>query len=337
MQQFFSTHRLRLFAVAFAGLLLGASCQTPTPTSNTNNSVQPIRNTNTITNATNTTNANKNANAVVGDWVPDRTGPWDGSIHAVTSADGSTFDSTPVTISSEAGVPNLLRRSDGTLVLTYQYFSLTEESEFDVIAYQTSSDDGDTWSDRQFIQFDDVPGTIETDKQPMDPTLVELPDGRLRLYFTFHDPANAYAALYSATTPDDQLSSTFVVEQTPALALTDAGLLDPAVVYFAGQWHHYTWNGESDHNYHSVSDDGLQFTLQDDITLPMDFLGQVVVTANGLKFYGTGSDGIVSASSVDGYTWTMDDIDYLRGADPGVAELSDGSYLMIYTSLNFNL
>lgn len=318
-----------LSAVAVSMIILGASCSSTVTNTNTSvNAVVPTRNLNT--NSTVST-------AEVGSWVPDRTGPWDGSISAVTSTDGLNFSATATTISTEAGVPNLVKLSDGTIVLTYQFFSLTNEDEFDVIAYQTSDDDGNTWSDRGLIAFDDLPGAIDANKQPMDPTLVQLEDGRLRLYFTYHEQGKAHPALYSATTEDDQITSTFIVEPTPALESTEANLLDPAVVYFDGQWHHYTWNDASDDNYHSVSDDGLHFTLEDDIPLPMDFLGQVVTTDEGLRFYGTGKGHVVSASSTDGYTWTMDTGDRVQGADPGVVQLDNGNYLMIYTSLNFNL
>lgn len=312
-------HITSLTILLTGGLFLGASCSTPTTTTNTNTVV--INN-----NTTNTT----------GDWVPDKQGPWDGSIQTATSTDGLNFTATGDVLSEQAGVPNLLQLADGTLVLLYQYFSFVNEAEFDVIAYSTSSDNGSTWSDRAILQFSGLPTPIDADKKPMDPTLVQLPDGRLRLYFTFHAQGNIKPALYSATTADDQLSSTFVVESTPALMSNTANLLDPAVIYYKDQWHHYTWSMESDYNYHSISDDGEQFTMQDDIELPMDFLGQVIVTDDGLRFYGTGKGEIVSASSSDGYTWTMDDGSRERGADPGVLQLSDGSYLMVYTALNFN-
>jgi len=42
-----------------------------------------------------------------------------------------------------------------------------------------------------------------------------------------------------------------------------------------------------------------------------------------------------SAFSVEGYTWTMDAgtrVDF--GADPGVAKLPDGTYIMMYTDMS---
>ncbi|NBS41215.1 hypothetical protein EBS80_00965, partial [bacterium] len=87
---------------------------------------------------------------------------------------------------------------------------------------------------------------------------------------------------------------------------------------------------------HSTSSDGLTFALSDDISLPMDFLGQVVPVGEGLRFYGTGQGSVVSASSADGETWTMDAGSRAPGADPAVSMLDDGTYLMVYTAANFN-
>ncbi len=250
-----------------------------------------------------------------------------------TSSDGLTFEEGTFVL-EHAGVPNLLLTSSGTLILTYQLFSFEDEEMFDVIAYSTSEDDGKTWTDPQKITFENLPAAVGSGKVPMDPTLVETEDGALRLYFTYHAKGAQKPALYSATADDGEISSSFVVEETPALSV-DAMLLDPAVVLFDGNWHHYTWQMESDDNYHSVSDDGLSFTLEENINLPMDFLGQVIAVDDGLRFYGTGK-GVVSAFSSDGYSWEMDDGTRIQGADPGVQELEDGTFVMVYTSMNFN-
>ncbi len=298
--------------------LLGAGCTNP---STTPNDVQ-------------VTISNESNQAEVTDWYPTTQGPWDGAIHIATSTDGLNFQQGGVLL-EQAGVPNLLRLADGTLILTYQYFSPDSESLFDVIAYSVSNDNGTHWSTTIPVALAGLPTGLDSKKHPMDPTLVQLADGRLRLYFTYHAQGNKTAALYTATAPDDKIDSIFQVDATPAL-MTDSNLLDPAVVYFDGAWQHYTWQDGSDENYHSTSTDGTSFTLQDNITLPMDFLGQVITTDEGLRFYGTGKGGVVSAVSTDGSDWTMEAGQRIQGADPAVQRLADGSYVMVYTSLNFN-
>lgn len=265
------------------------------------------------------------------DWTaPTSQGPWDGSISMATSEDGVYFEKQKV-LFERSGVPNLLKLESGDLILTYQYFSDNSKDMFDVIAYSVSDDNGETWSDTKAIEFEGVPSPAHPGKVPMDPSLVQLEDGRLRIYFTYHAEGNKSAALYSATTDDEQIDSIFTVEETPGLIVSE-NLLDPAVVFFEGLWHHYSWKDKSELNYHSTSEDGLTFTRQDDIELDMDFLGQVIPFESGLKFFGTGGTAI----SKDGYAWEMLNEKPIQGADPGVQQLEDGSYIMVYTSMNFN-
>lgn len=268
-------------------------------------------------------------------WVPDidTKGPWDGSLYLTTSSDGLTFEEGTFVL-EHAGVSNLLLTSSGQLILLYQFFSFEDKDMFDVIAYSISDDGGKTWSSPIAITFQALPEPV-IGKVPMDPTLVETEDGTLRLYFTYHAKGAKQAALYSATAANGEITSPFVVKQTPALSV-DGTLLDPAVVYFDGKWHHYSWRMETDDNYHSVSDDGVSFRLEDDINLSMDFLGQVIPFEDGVRFYGTGKGGVLSAFSSDGYTWEMDARSRIQGADPGIQQLADGTYVMVYTSFNFN-
>lgn len=303
-------------------VLMGASCSEQTATQQKSNS--------TVINA--------NQVAVEGSWVPNTKGPWDGAIYATTSTDGLEFTGQQL-LFSQAGVPNLLRLADNTLILTYQYFSSTNEDMFDVITYSISEDNGVTWSDTTKVTFENLPSPLDPAKHPMDPTLVQLSDGRLRLYFTYHAKGNKTAALYSATTADDQITSPFVTHATPALVVNEANLLDPAVVYFNGLWHHYSWSMDSENNYHSTSSDGVNFTRQADVSLnqSMDFLGQVIQINRFLRFYGTGGSGIISAVSEDANQWQAEPGTRVpQGADPAVQQLPDSSYLMVYTSMNFN-
>jgi hypothetical protein len=163
--------------------------------------------------------------------------------------------------------------------------------------------------------------------------LVQLEDGSYRLYYTYHPPGKKYPGLYSAHS--DTLDTPFKSEG-PQLE-TNKMILDPAVIYFNGAWHHYTVrhnekSGGKFVNVHSTSTDGQNFKLQDDIPLEFQFLGQVIEDKGTLRFYGSG-DGVESATSSDGYIWTKDPDRRTLGADPGIAKLPDESYLMIYTKL----
>lgn len=263
------------------------------------------------------------------DWVPQTYGAWDGVLYTATSSDGLKF-SPGEKILEYAGVPNLLRLDDDSLVMIYQYFSRETEAMFDVIAYSLSTDGGVSWSDPSLVNIAELPEPLDGNKKPMDPTLVAGDDGSLRLYFTYHAKGSANAALYVAVAEDGDMSSPFVVQSSPSLSVERINLLDPAVMYYNGLWHHYSWIDGSDNNYHSTSRDGLVFTRSADISLPMDFLGQVIPTTGGMRFYGTARGSVATAFSSDGSKWTMDEGDIIAGVDPGIQQLADGSYLLVY-------
>ncbi len=262
--------------------------------------------------------------------------PWDGSIYMATSKDGLNFEDSKLFI-DRAGVPNLLLTSKGTLIATFQYFTFAEQEMFDVIAYTVSHDSEKTWKPVNKIGFEGK--GFEPEKigpgspNPVDPTLVELEDGTFRLYFTFHPIGSQYPTLFSARSTS--LDTLFKVEGQQLD--TNRMILDPALIQYKGLWHHYTvLHGEkidNKHvNVHSTSPSGLNFEQHDDILLEFQLLGQVIEDDGKLRFYGSG-EGVKSATSIDGYDWSIDPGTRVDGADPGVAKLPDKSYLIIYTKL----
>jgi hypothetical protein len=264
------------------------------------------------------------------------TGPWNEDVYIAYSEDGLTFTGDKLFV-PHAGVANLLLTSNGTLIAIMQYFSFTNEAYFDKIAYTISDDDGLTWSPLTAIKFEGLRDPAKGSPNAVDPTLVQLEDGTFRLYFTFQNPGDGFPQLYSATA--DTIDGIFVVEGKQLT--TDEIVLDPTVIYYNGIWHHYTTTQTPPQNgiftnVHSTSTTGLDFTRQADITLPMSMLGGILEDNGVLRFYGCWN-GIKSATSNDGFAWTMDTgTRVAQGADPGIAKLPDGSYLMIYTHMGDN-
>ena len=257
-------------------------------------------------------------------WAPTgvHSPPWEHSIYLASSGDGLTFIGERFFV-QHAGVPNLLLTNDDKIVATFQYFSYEEETLFDRIVYTVSDDYGQTWSPVKPIKFDT---RYDKGSPPVDPTLVQLGDGRYRLYYTFQEPGTQYAALYSS-------SSTIldgVFDDEGVQLSTTSMLLDPAVVFYDGMWHHYTVNHEGSGSLHSVSSDGLGFTLEENILSDYQFLGGAIVDDGKLMFYGTGN-GVVLAESDDGYVFRKVKEGVADGADPGIVKLPDGSYLIVYT------
>lgn len=269
-------------------------------------------------------------------------GPWHSAMYIATSEDGLEFENEKLFL-EHSGVPNLITTSDGKLIATFQYFSFQNQELFDVISYSVSEDNGTTWSPVRRVEINGLDAG-DANMRPSDtpnacdPTLVELEDGTFRLYFTHHPQGSQVPQMYSAKA--DSIDSIFESEGPQLDA--DLAVLDPAVVNFKGTWHHYTTYHESmdleneepeegglERSVHSTSDTGLNFTRQDDILMEMSFLGDVIEVDGQLRFYG----GEHSAVSDDGFTWTMEEGSRVEGSDPGVAQLSDGSFVIIYTAV----
>lgn len=266
-------------------------------------------------------------------WVPEQAGPWDQDIYVYDSDDGLKFTERAV-IAEHAGVPHIMQAKSGTVIAVYQYFSWTEEAKFNVFAYSKSADLGATWDGPHVLQLKDMPEAVAPQASPVDPTIVELDDGSLRLYFTFHLMGNKSPVCVSAKAAS--ISDPFVYEEGVRIEVADTMVLDPAVVYFKGVWHYFApenpMSGPSTLNLHATSTDGLTFEMQDKIDLGGPrMLGSAIAVDGGLRFYGTGQGGpgAISAFSEDGFNWKLDDGDRGAHGDPGVVKLSNGKFLLL--------
>lgn len=257
-------------------------------------------------------------------------GPWHNDLYITTSTDGLTFTNEKFFV-SHAGVPNIIQRSTGELIATFQYFSYVNEGLFDKIVYTISEDGGETWSKIKMVEFSGLSGD-NMGPTPADPTLVELEDGRLRLYFTYQKPGDSFPGLYSATA--DSIDGTF--QSDGKQLFVDEMVLDPAVIKFNGTWHHFTTyheqNPGNNRNFHSTSSTGLNFSKQTDVVSNMSFLGDVIEVDGKLRFYGSGN-GVEMVTSADGNIWSAPVSTGVDGADPGVVYINGDGYLMIYTGL----
>lgn len=269
-------------------------------------------------------------------WIPNVEGggnPWYQDLMIATSEDGLTFTEGELFL-PHAGVGHLLLTDDDELIATFQYFSYTNEELFDKICYSISEDYGETWSAVKLLNIDmPTDSGFMVGPNAVDPTLMQLEDGSFRLYFTYEKHGDGGPTLYSASSKTiDGLFEWEGRQLDP-----NGTILDPAVIYFDNTWHHYTTNhdqfgGDTVDNIHSTSKTGQDFEQQDDISIGMSMLGDVIEFEDGLRFY-SGAD---TAFSEDGYEWEVDGSGIMEGADPGVAGLPDGSYIAIYTGGSSN-
>lgn len=270
-------------------------------------------------------------------------GPWNNDVivYRVT-AEGkaeklSAFD--------RAGVPTLARLGDGRLLAAFQHFPADDERHFDRVAASFSSDEGKTWTKPQPIEVD---GMEQGLARPFDPTLVPLPDGRVRLYFTSNRSRQfrlSTPQIYSAISTDG-LHYTF--EPGVRFGVEGRIVIDCAVVLHQGVFHLYSPdNGtvesfeenEQQHRpppagraYHATSPDGLNFIRADDVTLNDDsrWLGNAQSDGRTITFFGTGR-GVFTATSLDGSQWQSVGHWAIPGADPGAAVGKEGGWIVLVT------
>ncbi len=283
----------------------------------------------------------------------DTPGPWDQDVWVYRSNPDGIVE--PVVTFERAGVPTMARLKDGRIIAAYQHFPKDDQRNFDRVAVRFSSDDGKTWTAPQPIVVDGMGDALA---RPFDPSLVPLPDGRVRLYFTSNDRRNpAFAmsppAIYSAISQDG-IHYTF--EPGVRFAIEGRITIDCAATLHEGVFHLFVPDngtpGEMEASqqrrepprggkgYHAISKDGLSFERLDDVSLDggnIHWLGNAQCVDGQIIFIGTGSlkargqGGIWMAASIDGKTWEPLDAPVLRGADPAAVKTAEGGWILAVT------
>ncbi len=258
------------------------------------------------------------------------------SLYLYRSIDGTTFGE-PVFLIDSSDVPSLVRDASGKLFCVFQHFKGRVVGR---MAVMTSSDNGRTWTSPLLINPSGLTGSVE--RKGFDPTITVTPDGKYRLYFS-HCPGtlllDSTCDTYSAISSDGLRFDT-----EPGVRMDDPtrAVIDPAVLYFNGQWH-YTAPVDPQIGggaRHAVSSDGLNFTLIDSIgqVAPgtpnhYKWTGNLMKDNNKMRFYGFG-DGVNNnliwwAESTDGSHWSAYTFTNIQGKDPAVVKLGNNEYLMI--------
>lgn len=257
---------------------------------------------------------------------PRPAGPWNRDLYILHSIDGTKFGERKL-FAERAGVPCLTQDARGRLVAVFQWFPFERRESFDKIAVAFSEDGGRTWTEPRTVEFSQLPAEYE---RQFDPTIVHLADGRLRLYFT-SNPEQEQTAIYSAISDDGLL---FTFEPGLRFGVEGEGVVDCAVTKLADAWHLFApIGGQRGRAYHAVSKDGLNFERKEDVSVPGrgTWIGNVVALAQGMKFYGSGPEGVWAATSADGSIWQKDNGARAEGGDPAVWQWKDGNFVMIVT------
>ena len=279
--------------------------------------------------------------------LPDRhrPGPWDNDVLIYRTAVGSEPEK--LATFERAGVPTLARLSDGRIAAALQHFPENDDRNFDRVAVSVSKDEGRTWSKPQPIVVENMESGLA---RPFDPTLVSLPDGRIRLYFTSNrspDFRRSTPAIYSAISTN---GINFVFEPGVRFAVEGRIVIDCAVALHDGVFHMIVPDNataedfadrpergqpaRSGTGYHAVSRDGLVFERLADVKTSGRgrWLGNLQSDSDHLVFFGSGEPGVWSATSRAGEKWDLNASPIrVQGADPGAVKLKDGSWLIAVT------
>ncbi len=254
-------------------------------------------------------------------------GPWNRDLWVAYSGDGLSFGGAS-RFMERAGVPCVIRDSTDRLIAVFQWFPFDDADAFDQVAVAFSDDAGTTWTAPTRMIFSGLPEDL---MRPFDPTLVQLEDGRYRLYFTSNErTGGGRPAIYSAVSSDG-VAYTF---EPGARFAPAAGTVDASVVRFGGAWHlfSHTMEANTGRGFHAVSADGLAFEELPlvDVGSGFQWIGNAVAQGETLRYYGSGRDGVWSATSTDGSTWALDAGTRLSGGDPSAVVSGSGEVMLVY-------
>jgi len=241
-------------------------------------------------------------------------------------------------IIKHASVPDLLvldqgvgEIPDGALVSYFVDTSPLANGFDETISYSYSLDKGTTWSERVEIT---VIGDV--DVLPVDPSVVQLEDGRLRLYFFdfFHSriPEQLGPSIFYSALSEDGIH--FTIEDV-ALE-SDEPMTDPDVVYFQDEW--FMYYARHDYAGGSVwlakSTDGITFINNVQI-LDISGIPGAMVTHDKVHIYGcdigisyaTSSNGIVFAQEGSVLYGNIQENPLI--CDPSPTPLKDGTFGLV--------
>ncbi len=258
----------------------------------------------------------------------------------VTSSDNpDSFEDSDEVVFEKASVPEaVLLHTDseagdvGDLLMYFPSFEKFSGAGTENIAYSRSADNGETWTTRAIITMTGK----ENAGAPVDPSLVQLDDGTLRMYFFGSENVGAGAGgpaaqegahvIYSAVSSD---GVNWEVEEGERIALED--ITDPEVIQLDDTWIMYLSQGQK--SLIATSTDGLNFELTESVWNGGGVPGAYVDADNIVHIYGckqgistaTSTDGIIfedSATAITSWGYAI--------CDPSPVLLEDGTVLMVY-------
>ncbi len=262
-----------------------------------------------------------------------QTGPWQSPLKICTGASPTIFNAATV-FQDSSGVPSVIRKgtaSSDTLMAALQWFPAPMFSTYwDKVAIKFSYNGGTTWTTPTTCTFVGLPVGYQ---RPFDPSLVQMPNKQIRIYFScgVNSPPPGGIDSYSGLSND---GITYTFEPGPKYNDASKNAIDPSVAYFGSAYYYNSWTGTNTNGaFRATSNNATSFTVQ--TVFPYDgthlWLGNYMLDGTTMRFYGCGSN-IWMNSTTDGTTWAgYSNTNASMGADPAVVRNKAGTYILIYT------
>lgn len=241
----------------------------------------------------------------------------------IHSTDGLNWGA-PTLLADKASVPDVIRTSKGIYWAYWVDFTNFTGSRTEKIGIARSTD-GKSWEKLGTVQFINLGSIV-----PVDPDIIELPDGRLRLYFYDISQNRGEHPIYSAVSTD---AIHYTLE--PGIRFKLAQIFDPDVIKLSGGRYRMYLNNNGK-IISATSTDGLDFAQDNGVRVQVmgSVPGSVVLPDGSVRLYAC-TGGISAFKSTDGLNFDLEKRDLLRGqfseilCDPSVTATPDG-YLMVY-------
>jgi len=257
-------------------------------------------------------------------WSTMNEGPYNDKISYATSNDLLNWIDSETILAEHASVPGAIYKNN----TIYVYFvDVSVDGIPERIALIRSNDNGQTWSEKEFINIQGI-----DDRVPVDPAPLLLNDGRIRLYyFDINEERSSTNPerknkIYSAISSD---GINFVQEN--GIRFSEKNIYDPDVILVNNTYRMYVGEIPNNRVISATSSDGLNF-IEGGVAYNDGAVPDVFFKNNTYYLYTAGID---ISTSADGTSFTKTSYRFeselgMLTADPSVIELNNGEYMMFY-------
>ena len=210
----------------------------------------------------------------------------------VTNSNDGVVWTDPIQLAPAASVPEIVTLADGSLLAMWVSFADNPTRFGEKLAAARLANGSDTWQQMGTVLISDSENITM-----VDPDLVVLPDGRLRLYaYDIRTDATTHTILSAISTDNGK---SFRME--PGIRFASEEMWDPNVVINAdGQYRMYYNGGDAIKS--AVSPDGLTFVADPEVRWSNGGIPGAIIQDQTVWLYGC-DKGLARRASSDGLTF----------------------------------